>query len=139
MTGASGADLKTRVEMIMIAPPSTPLSPPLKLLLLAAGVCALASPAAAGLPTSPTSDPSGAKTDASSPPSAQEIAGPAQPGAGAQTAVGQRGAAPTPGKPLTAVRHRPADFATDPTTDANCYVIFGELRCNRNAPHSARP
>ncbi len=54
VAGASGSNLKTRVEMIMTAPLSTPLSPTKKMLLLATGLCAFASPVAAGLLTSPT-------------------------------------------------------------------------------------
>ncbi len=53
VAGASGSNLKKRVEMIMTAPPSSPLSASKKTLLLAAGICALASPVAAGLLTSP--------------------------------------------------------------------------------------
>src|SRR5258708_6629464 len=32
-----------------------------------------------------------------------------------------------------AARRQPATFATDPTTDANCYIVFGDLRCSRTA------
>jgi beta-lactamase regulating signal transducer with metallopeptidase domain len=53
VAGASGSDLKTRVEMIMTASPSSPLTPLKKALLLAAGGCAFATPVAAGLLTSP--------------------------------------------------------------------------------------
>ena len=52
VAGASGSNLKKRVEMIMTAPPSSPLSPLNKTLLIAAGVCAFASPVAAGILTS---------------------------------------------------------------------------------------
>ena len=53
VAGASGSDLKRRVELIMTAPFSSPLTPPKKALLVAAGVCAFATPVAAGLLTSP--------------------------------------------------------------------------------------
>ena len=53
VAGASGADLKTRVESIMTAPLASPLSRSKKALLLAAGACALATPVAAGMLTSP--------------------------------------------------------------------------------------
>jgi beta-lactamase regulating signal transducer with metallopeptidase domain len=53
VAGASGSNLTSRVEMIMTASPSPPLSRPMKALLLAAGACALASPVAAGWLTSP--------------------------------------------------------------------------------------
>jgi beta-lactamase regulating signal transducer with metallopeptidase domain len=53
VAGASGSNLKTRVRAIMTAPPALPLSGPAKALLLAAGVCTLATPVAAGLLTSP--------------------------------------------------------------------------------------
>jgi beta-lactamase regulating signal transducer with metallopeptidase domain len=53
VAGASGSNLKTRVEAIMTAPLSLPLSRSKKTLLLAAGVCAVATPVAAGLLTSP--------------------------------------------------------------------------------------
>ena len=53
VAGASGSVLKTRVARIMTAPPSKPLSAPARALLLAAGLCALASPVMAGLLTSP--------------------------------------------------------------------------------------
>ncbi len=51
VAGASGSDLKTRVEAIMTAPPTPPLSRSKKALLLAAGVCAVATPVMAGLLT----------------------------------------------------------------------------------------
>ena len=54
VAGASGTNLARRVEMIMTAPPCSSLSRSRKALLLAAGVCALASPVAAGWMTSPT-------------------------------------------------------------------------------------
>jgi beta-lactamase regulating signal transducer with metallopeptidase domain len=53
VAGASGSDLKSRVEAIMTAPPSSPLSPLKKGLLLAAGACAVATPVTAGLLTTP--------------------------------------------------------------------------------------
>ena len=53
VAGASGSHLKTRVEAIMTAPPALPLSPLKKTLLLAAGACAVATPVAAGLLTTP--------------------------------------------------------------------------------------
>ena len=53
VAGASGSDLKMRVERIMTASPSSPLPPAKKVLLLAAGVCAFATPVAAGLLASP--------------------------------------------------------------------------------------
>jgi hypothetical protein len=53
VAGASGSDLKSRVEAIMTAPPSSLLNPLKKALLLAAGGCAFATPVAAGLLTSP--------------------------------------------------------------------------------------
>jgi beta-lactamase regulating signal transducer with metallopeptidase domain len=51
VAGASGSNLKTRVEAIMNAPPTSPLSGAAKALLLAAGACACATPVAAGLLT----------------------------------------------------------------------------------------
>lgn len=51
VAGASGSDLKTRVEAIMTAPPTSPLSRSKKALLLAVGACAFATPVAAGLLT----------------------------------------------------------------------------------------
>jgi beta-lactamase regulating signal transducer with metallopeptidase domain len=53
VAGASGSDLKARVEAIMTAPPSSPLSRSKKALLLAAGACAFATPVAAGLLATP--------------------------------------------------------------------------------------
>jgi beta-lactamase regulating signal transducer with metallopeptidase domain len=53
VAGASGSNLKARVQAIMTAPAAPPLSRPAKALLLAAGACALATPVAAGLLTSP--------------------------------------------------------------------------------------
>jgi beta-lactamase regulating signal transducer with metallopeptidase domain len=53
VAGASGSNLKTRVEAIMTAPPTSPLSRSRKALLLAAGVCAVATPVTAGLLTTP--------------------------------------------------------------------------------------
>ncbi|MGZ3277095.1 MAG: M56 family metallopeptidase [Caulobacteraceae bacterium] len=53
VAGASGSNLKTRVEAIMTAPATSPLSPLKKALLLAAGACAIATPVAAGLLSSP--------------------------------------------------------------------------------------
>jgi hypothetical protein len=53
VAGASGSNLKDRVEAIMTAPPSLPLSPLRKSLLLAAGACAFATPVTAGLLTTP--------------------------------------------------------------------------------------
>ncbi|MGZ3314978.1 MAG: M56 family metallopeptidase, partial [Caulobacteraceae bacterium] len=53
VAGASGSDLKTRVEIIMTAPPASPLSPIKKAMLLAAGACAVATPVTAGLLTTP--------------------------------------------------------------------------------------
>jgi beta-lactamase regulating signal transducer with metallopeptidase domain len=53
VAGASGSNLKTRVETIMTAPPSSPLSAAGKTFLVAAGVCAVATPVTAGLLTSP--------------------------------------------------------------------------------------
>jgi hypothetical protein len=49
VAAASGSDLKARVEMIMTAPPASPLSPLKKALLLAVGTSAIASPVAAGM------------------------------------------------------------------------------------------
>jgi beta-lactamase regulating signal transducer with metallopeptidase domain len=51
VAGASGSNLKTRVEAIMTAPLASPLSRPKKALLLAAGACAVATPVMAGLMT----------------------------------------------------------------------------------------
>jgi beta-lactamase regulating signal transducer with metallopeptidase domain len=53
VAGASGSNLKDRVQRIMTGPACSSLSPPVKVLLFAAGVCAFASPVAAGLMTSP--------------------------------------------------------------------------------------
>ncbi len=53
VAGASGSNLTRRVEMIMTAPPRASLTRSGKALLLAAGVCAFASPVAAGWLTSP--------------------------------------------------------------------------------------
>ena len=53
VAGASGSHLKTRVETIMTAPLSSPLSRFGKALLLTAGACAVATPVAAGLLTTP--------------------------------------------------------------------------------------
>jgi beta-lactamase regulating signal transducer with metallopeptidase domain len=53
VAGASGSNLKTRVEAIMSAPPTSPLSRSGKALLVAAGVCAVATPVMAGLLTTP--------------------------------------------------------------------------------------
>lgn len=60
VAGASGSNLKTRVETIMTAPLSSPLSRFKKALLLAAGSFALATPVAAGLLTPPDSQPAAA-------------------------------------------------------------------------------
>src|ERR1700744_4438335 len=48
VAGASGSNLKMRVEAIMTAPATSPLSPLKKGLLLAAGGCAFATPGPAG-------------------------------------------------------------------------------------------
>lgn len=53
VSGASGSNLKARVEAIMTAPPTSPLSPLAKALLLAASAFAFATPVAAGLVASP--------------------------------------------------------------------------------------
>jgi beta-lactamase regulating signal transducer with metallopeptidase domain len=53
VSGASGSSLETRVAMIMTSPLCRPLTASGKILLLAAGACALASPVAAGWLTSP--------------------------------------------------------------------------------------
>jgi beta-lactamase regulating signal transducer with metallopeptidase domain len=53
VAGASGSNLKTRVEAIMTAPPTSPLSRSRKALLAAAGACAFATPVMAGLLTTP--------------------------------------------------------------------------------------
>jgi hypothetical protein len=53
VAGASGSNLSRRVEMIMTLPHRSPLSRQGKALLVAAGICALASPVAAGWLTSP--------------------------------------------------------------------------------------
>jgi TonB family protein len=53
VAGASGSDLTRRVERIMTAPPSAPLSRSARILLLAACLSALASPVAAGWLASP--------------------------------------------------------------------------------------
>jgi beta-lactamase regulating signal transducer with metallopeptidase domain len=54
VAGACDFDLKTRVRMIMTAPPSAPLSGFGKALLVVAGTCALATPVAAGWLVSPS-------------------------------------------------------------------------------------
>ena len=64
VAGASGSHLKTRVEAIMTAPPALPLSPLKKTLLLAAGACALATPVAAGLLTTPEAQKAVARASA---------------------------------------------------------------------------
>jgi beta-lactamase regulating signal transducer with metallopeptidase domain len=51
--GASGSSLVARVETILNGPPSSPLSPAQKALLLAAGASAITAPLAAGLIASP--------------------------------------------------------------------------------------
>ena len=56
VAGASGSNLKTRVQAIMTAPAALPLSRAKKALLLAVGACALATPVAAGLLTSPAGE-----------------------------------------------------------------------------------
>ncbi len=53
VAGASGSNLSRRVEMIMTLPFVSPLSRTAKAVLIAVGVCALASPVAAGWLTSP--------------------------------------------------------------------------------------
>ena len=53
VAGASGSNLSRRVEMIMTLPLLSPLSRPAKAVLIAAGLCALASPVAAGWLTAP--------------------------------------------------------------------------------------
>ena len=53
VAGASGSNLSRRVETIMTLPLVSPLSRTAKAALIAAGVCALASPVAAGWLTSP--------------------------------------------------------------------------------------
>ena len=64
VAGASGSNLKDRVEAIMTAPLSSPLSRSKKALLLAAGVCAFATPVAAGLLTTPAGHEVVAKAEA---------------------------------------------------------------------------
>ncbi len=58
VAGASGSDLKTRVEMIMTAPAASPLSRAMKALLLAGAAFAFATPVAAGLLASESGAPS---------------------------------------------------------------------------------
>jgi beta-lactamase regulating signal transducer with metallopeptidase domain len=61
VAGACDFDLKTRVRMIMTAPPSAPLSGFGKALLLVAGTCALATPVAAGWLVSPSAHQAAAR------------------------------------------------------------------------------
>ncbi len=235
MAGASGSDLKTRVEMIMTAPLASPLSPLKKIVLFAAVAFAVASPLAAGALTSPVGHPVAARLTAvvsgsaparvdearragptsaaiaapeergsakaitiawsgvaSAPdrsvadieapalPSALDIAAPgaeqALPGPGAEDAVGRslnglvayqaddedvsraveqaarRQAPPTmrivsrqavgetaadAGKPLPPAKGTEAPLrslaavANAQTTEGHCYILFGELRCDR--------
>ena len=67
VAGAAGSNLKTRVEMIMTAPLSSPLPRSGKGLLLAAGVCAIASPVAAGLLAAPARQQAAARVSAIAP------------------------------------------------------------------------
>jgi Zn-dependent protease with chaperone function len=53
VAGAAGSNLKIRVEAIMTAPPTSPLSRATKALLLTAGACAFATPVMAGLLITP--------------------------------------------------------------------------------------
>jgi outer membrane biosynthesis protein TonB len=64
VAGASGSNLAKRVERIMTAPSSVPLSRSARLLLLGAGLCALASPVAAGWLTSPAGQAAAARVSA---------------------------------------------------------------------------
>jgi hypothetical protein len=115
---AFGATLNGRVEAIMTAPhPWTP-SARIRALLLAAGLCAFALPALAADPSPalppntvlPTPAPQGLGTD--SPP---DHPGP-----------------PTPPPQRTEEKSfsKPA-YGNDPKTEADCYYVFGELRCDR--------
>jgi len=61
VAGASGSNLKTRVEMIMTARPFSPLPRSRKALLLASGLCAIGSPVAAGWLASPTGQQAAAR------------------------------------------------------------------------------
>ena len=65
VAGAAGSYLMRRVEAIMTAPPCRPLSRAGKALLLAAGVCAVATPVAAGWLTSPAGRRAAARVVAS--------------------------------------------------------------------------
>jgi beta-lactamase regulating signal transducer with metallopeptidase domain len=64
VAGASGSNLKARVRRIMIAPTSPPLPAPTKGMLLAAGVCAFATPVFAGWLTSPEGHEAAARATA---------------------------------------------------------------------------
>jgi len=108
VAGASGSNLKTRVVMIMTAPKFGPLSGPKKILLLAAGACALATPVAAGWLTSPEGHRATAPVTAL----ASNTVGLAQPAASGAPATPQQ--ARDIAKPIV-----PADTqATSPSTAA---------------------
>ena len=88
VAGASGSNLRQRVEMIMTSQPLAPLSRCKKTLLMAAGVCALATPVAAGWLTSPAGHDAAARVAAAASGAAEvQIADarPARPASGAES------------------------------------------------------
>jgi beta-lactamase regulating signal transducer with metallopeptidase domain len=102
VAGASGSDLKTRVEAIMTAPPALSLSRSKKALLLAAGVCAIATPVAAGLLTTPAGQKAVARAAAVASRAAPALIAPAELQA-AETPPDERPAA----KPTVLARNNP--------------------------------
>ena len=114
VAGASGSNLKKRVEMIMTAPPSSPLSPLKKTLLLAVGVCAFASPVAAGILASATNLPAIAPlavVASSSPPAGVSETRSSGPLPAAATSAPSRSSA---AKVITLARSE-ASYAPDPS------------------------
>ena len=96
VAGASGSNLKTRVERIMTAPLSMPLPLSRKTLLVAAGFCAIASPVAAGWLTSPAAQTAVAHATA-----IVSGFGPARPEGAAPTSVAT--SAPADGGPMKTI------------------------------------
>ena len=117
VAGASGSHLQRRVEAIMTAPPCPSLSRSAKALLLSAGVCALASPVAAGWLTSPAGHAAAAQVAAlaskAAPVQLADLRMPSLAAPRAQAAAQDEVAAPRPGEPTPPPQVAPIQ-ASDP-------------------------
>jgi beta-lactamase regulating signal transducer with metallopeptidase domain len=135
VAGASGSKLKMRVETIMTAPLASPLSRSRKALLLAAGVCAFATPVAAGLLTSPAGQQVAARAVAVAAglaPPRSDQARAAAPTAAAPSAPDERGAAAA----ITVARNEavPAPDPSVAATDAPPTASAQDIPASRAEP-----